>query len=106
MNASLQKSVITLGSGQLGLMLDKAAKSLNIPHIAYSLDEAWQWLKQGNTTNCVITFEQEYVDEALLAEIQKRQIPSFPGWDYFRLLRSKLSQKKFLAEHKIPSSPF
>ncbi len=106
MNVSPQKSVITLGSGQLGLMLGKAAKSLNIPFEAFSLEEAWRWLEHSDATNCVISFEQEHVDEALLAEIQKRHIPCFPGLESFTLLRSKLSQKQFLAKHKIPSSPF
>lgn len=99
-------TVITLGNGQLGLMLSKAAKSLNIPFEYLSLPDAWTWLRQGAMKNALVTFEQEHVDETLLKAIKEQGIESFPSWDAFMLLRSKKSQKEFLTQHKIPCSTF
>ncbi|NUM88182.1 MAG: ATP-grasp domain-containing protein [Bdellovibrionales bacterium] len=97
---------MTLGNGQLGLMLGKAAKRLGIPFEAYSLPDAWNWLHEGLTEQAVVTFEQEHVNEQLLEEIRRRGIPSFPTWDSFLLLRSKLNQKRFLREQGLPTGDF
>ena len=101
------KAVITLGNGQLGLMLSKAAKKLGIPFSAMALSDAWAWLKEAqNPEQILVTFEQEHVDEDLLAALQARGIHSFPTWESFSLLKSKLAQKQFLQRVGIPSSPF
>lgn len=98
--------MITLGNGQLGLMLGKAAKTLGIPFDALSLPEAWAWINEGRTENVLVTFEQEHVDEKLLTAIKEKGILSFPTWDSFSLLRSKASQKEFLAQNNISSTAF
>ncbi len=98
------KEVIALGNGQLGLMLGKAAKRLGVSFEMFSLAEAWEWLKDANTANTLVTFEQEHVNEELLEEIQKNKIPSFPTWKSFLLLRSKRSQKAFLKKHGFPTA--
>jgi len=106
MNAVNQKTIITLGNGQLGLMLGKAAKSLPISYHMFSLEEAYAWLNEGDTTNCVVTFEQEHIDPLLLEKIQLAGIPSFPSWANFSLLRSKREQKTFLTKHHIPTASY
>jgi 5-(carboxyamino)imidazole ribonucleotide synthase len=101
------KAVITLGNGQLGLMLGKAAKKLGIPFTALALPDAWAWLKEApRPEQLLVTFEQEHIDEDLLAALQARGIASFPTWENFSLLKSKLSQKNFLKTHGIATSPF
>ncbi|MGZ3711345.1 MAG: ATP-grasp domain-containing protein [Bdellovibrionota bacterium] len=87
-------------------MLGKAAKKLGIPFTALSLTDAWAWLNDTVPDEQLVTFEQEFVDETLLAAVQAKGVASFPSWQNFLLLKSKRSQKKFLAENKIPSSPF
>ncbi len=102
-----QRAVITLGNGQLGLMLGKAAKKLEIPFTALGLPDAWNWLKNNPDPSAfLVTFEQEHVDENLLAALQAHGIPSFPTWENFLLFKSKLSQKKFLQEKGIPTADF
>ncbi|HEY8279214.1 MAG TPA: ATP-grasp domain-containing protein [Bdellovibrionota bacterium] len=101
-----QRTVITLGNGQLGLMLGKAAKRLEIPFSALSLPEAWNWLKGSEIADNLVTFEQEHVDEELLKAISAKGLSSFPSWACFNLLKSKRSQKEFMLQSKIPSSPF
>jgi 5-(carboxyamino)imidazole ribonucleotide synthase len=96
-----QRAVITLGNGQLGLMLGKAAKKLGIPFTALSLSDAWAWLNDSGHSVDLVTFEQEFVDETLLAAVQAKGIPSFPSWSNFLLLKSKRAQKKFLAEGAV-----
>jgi 5-(carboxyamino)imidazole ribonucleotide synthase len=102
-----QRALITLGIGQLGLMLGKAAKKLEIPFTALDLSDAWAWIKTKPDPGAfLVTFEQEHVDEALLAAFEQHGIASFPTWKSFLLLKSKYSQKKFLSENKIPTSPY
>lgn len=101
-----QRTVITLGNGQLGLMLGKAAKKLEIPFAALSIPDAWHWLKEARPDENLVTFEQEHVSEELLQKIQAQGIPSFPSWQSFQTLKSKRSQKEFLLQSKIPSSAF
>jgi 5-(carboxyamino)imidazole ribonucleotide synthase len=102
-----QRAVITLGNGQLGLMLGKAAKKLEIPFTALSITDSWSWVKGNPDKNAfIVTFEQEHVDEGLLAALQNHGIPSFPTWENFLLLKSKLSQKRFLQEAGIPTADF
>lgn len=102
-----QRAVITLGNGQLGLMLSKAAKKLGIPFTAMSLADARAWLKDGpDPSRFIVTFEQEHVDQDLLQGLEARGIPSFPTWENFSLLKSKFSQKLFLTENGIPTSGF
>ena len=88
-------------------MLSKAAKKLGIPFSALALPEAWAWLKEApNPEQILVTFEQEHIDEELLAALQAKGIRSFPTWENFSLLKSKRSQKEFLSQHGIPTSPF
>ncbi len=98
--------MIILGNGQLGLMLGKSAKKLGISFASLSLPEARDWLIEAKSEDCLVTFEQEHVDETLLAAIEAKGIPSFPSWSSFQLLKSKWQQKEFLLQSKIPSSPF
>ena len=101
-----QRTVKILGNGQLGLMLGKAAKKLEIPLAALSLSEAWDWLPEADPDRDLITFEQEHVDEALLKALEQKGTPAFPTWKSFETLKSKRSQKQFLMRSGIPSSPF
>jgi 5-(carboxyamino)imidazole ribonucleotide synthase len=102
-----QRAVITLGNGQLGLMLGKAAKKLEIPFSALSLAEAREWLQEKPDPNTVVvTFEQEHVDQDLLRDLEAAGIPAFPTWKSFSLLKSKFSQKLFLQKNRIPTSAF
>ncbi|RZA05889.1 MAG: ATP-grasp domain-containing protein [Proteobacteria bacterium] len=106
-SASPQKAVITLGNGQLGLMLGKAAKKLGIPYTALSLPDARAWLShESHPERALVTFEMEHVDDDLLAAVQAKGVETFPTLGSFRLLKSKLSQKNFLKAAGIPSSPF
>lgn len=102
-----QTEIITLGNGQLGLMLGKAAKKLQIPFAALSLSEAWTWI-QGRTEfpNVLVTFEQEHVDEELLKVIQAKGLASFPSWKSFSTLKSKRSQKEFLQKGSFPTGSY
>ena len=102
-----QTEIITLGNGQLGLMLGKAAKKLQIPFSALSLSEAWAWIQSRTEfPNVLVTFEQEHVDEDLLKEIQSKGLGSFPSWKSFSVLKSKRSQKEFLLKQGFPSGSF
>lgn len=103
-----QSAVITLGNGQLGLMLGKAAKKLGVAFTALSLSDAWAWASSPDavTGETLVTFEQEFVDETLLAALEAKGISSFPSWPSFLLLKSKLAQKKFLTQNQIPTSPY
>jgi 5-(carboxyamino)imidazole ribonucleotide synthase len=102
-----QKAVITLGNGQLGLMLGKAAKKLGIPYTALSLPDARAWVSnESHPEKVLVTFEMEHVDDDLLAALQAKGIATFPTLENFRLLKSKLSQKQFLKRTGIPTSPF
>ncbi len=99
--------VVTLGNGQLGLMLGRAAKKLQIPFAALSLPEAWSWINnRTDFANVLVTFEQEHVDEKLLQEIEAKGCASFPSWKSFSILKSKLAQKNFLQTQKLPTSEF
>ena len=87
-------------------MLGKAAKKLEIPFAALSLPDAWNWLKDANPDEHLVTFEQEHVDEELLRQLEARKVPSFPPWEAFHQLKSKRRQKELLQDAGIPSSPF
>lgn len=97
-------TVITLGNGQLGTMLGKAAKTLEIPFEAVAIPDAWNLIADGQ--NILVTFEQEYADEKLLCALRDKEIPSFPSWKSFFLLRSKKTQKDFLLQSTIKSAPY
>ncbi len=87
-------------------MLGKAAKKLGIPFAMLSLSDAKAWLSEGKFAGQLVTFEQEHVDEGLVAALEKSGVESFPSWESFQKLKSKRSQKEFLAQNKIPTSPF
>lgn len=87
-------------------MLGKAAKKLGIPFSALSLADAWTWLADAQPENLLVTFEQEFVDETLLAAVQAKGIASFPSWKNFLLLKSKRAQKDFLVKSNIPTAPY
>jgi 5-(carboxyamino)imidazole ribonucleotide synthase len=74
--------------------------------MALSLSDAWAWLADDKPENALVTFEQEFVDEALLAAVQAKNKESFPSWGNFLLLKSKRSQKEFLQKAKIPTAPY
>jgi len=102
-----EKAVITLGNGQLGLMLGKAAKKLGIRYTALSLPDARAWVSHDpHPEKAIVTFELEHVEDDLLAALQAKGIETFPTLENFRLLKSKLSQKRFLEKVGIPTSPF
>lgn len=101
-----QRALITLGNGQLGLLLDKAAKKLGIPFQALSLAEAWEWTRANPDPTTLVTFEQEHVDESLLSTLRALGVESFPTWEHFLLLKSKLSQKRFLEQNGLPTAAF
>lgn len=88
-------------------MLGKAAKKLGIPYTALSLSDARAWVShEEHLDKVLVTFEMEHVDDDLLAALQAKGATTFPTLENFRLLKSKLSQKRFLQENGIPSSPF
>lgn len=106
MKAPVTPNILVLGSGQLGLLLDKAAKKLDIPLEALALSQVWETLDEISPEDTLITFEQEHVDEALLHELEARGLRAFPDWKTFYLLRNKQKQKQFLLKEGIPTSPF
>lgn len=87
-------------------MLGKAAKRLEIPFVMLSLPDAWHWLKDGKIDGQLLTFEQEHVDEQLVAELEARGVESFPSWAAFQKLKSKRTQKELLQRYQLPTSPF
>lgn len=87
-------------------MLGKAAKKLEIPFVMLSLPDARHWLSDGKIDGNLVTFEQEHVDETLVANLEARGIDCFPSWAAFQKLKSKRSQKELLVKDKIPTSPF
>jgi len=87
-------------------MLGKAAKKLEIPFVMLSLPDAWNWLNDGKIDDNLVTFEQEHVDEKLVAELEQRGVDCFPSWKSFLQLKSKRTQKELLQKNGIPSSPF
>ncbi|MCO5142858.1 MAG: ATP-grasp domain-containing protein [Oligoflexia bacterium] len=100
------KEIIVLGNGQLGLLLSKAAKNLNIPFKVFSLSEAWTWVKGDPDQHSLITFEQEHIDEDLLSLMKSKGLESFPTWENFQLLKSKRQQKELVQKLGIPTSDF
>lgn len=88
------------------MLLGKAAKKLGIPFHALPIPEVWDWLQGTPDPSTLVTFEQEHVDETLLAALRSAGIESFPTWESFLLLKSKLSQKEFLERHGLPAPPY
>ncbi len=86
-------------------MLSKAAKQLGIRFSAVGIPEAWSLIKDVDPTQVIITFEQEHIDENLLAAIEARGIPSFPSWKSFLRMKSKRTQKELIAHCGIASAP-
>lgn len=103
----IQKSVFTIGAGQLGLLLSKAAKRLDISFDYRTIPETRTWLDSVlDPSQFLVTFEQEHMDEALLLEIQSKGLESFPSWSCFLLLRDKFRQKQFLSANGFPTADF
>lgn len=106
-NRQPQKRILTIGAGQLGLMLSKAAKKLGIEFEYRSIPDTWNFIDALNDKGpFLVTFEQEYIDELLLREIDQRSIECFPSLKSFELLRNKYKQKLFLKDIGIPTADF
>lgn len=113
-----------LGSGQLARMLALRAHSLGIQAYVYGgndTDPAAQvtsnyWsgplddkaaIKDFLRRVDVVTFESEFMDADLLAELSKQtKTKIFPEPTQMKQLQDRWMQKGLLQTHKIPTSPF
>lgn len=112
-----------VGGGQLGRMIIQAAVDYNV-HIEVldpSPEAPCRWLAhrfhQGSLTDYdavmafgkdldVITIEIENVNTEALTDLQKQGKRVYPDPAVVRLVQDKQQQKRFFAEHNIPTSPF
>lgn len=124
MKTSPQLKIGLLGSGQLARMLALRAHSLGIQPFVYggkSTDPAAQVTSrhyEGDLKDAkrlqeflervdIATFESEFMDGALLAELsRKTRTPIYPDPLQMEKLQDRWTQKQLLQEHKLPTSPF
>ena len=112
-----------IGGGQLGRMLVKAAKRLGCTSVVLDPVEhspagqiATRQIVGGYhdadkirelAADCdLLTFELENIDADTLAELEAEGKPVHPSAQVLKTIQDKLVQKRFLAEHDIPTSPF
>lgn len=117
------KKVGILGGGQLGRMLLQAAA--NYPVETYLMENDPQapaahlchHFIQGNITDYdavynfgkgldAITIEIESVNTEALEQLEAEGVEVFPKPAALRIIKNKIYQKNFYAEHNIPTSPF
>ena len=112
-----------IGGGQLGRMLVKAAKRLGCTSVVLDPVEdspagqiATRQIVGGYhdadrirelAADCdLLTFELENIDADTLAELEAEGKPVHPSAQVLKTIQDKLVQKRFLAAHDIPTSPF
>lgn len=113
-----------LGGGQLARMMAFEAHAMGIPVAILSEDESdpaaqvtslWTKGKLDDRKdlarfleNCsLVTFESEFLDAGLLEEISvETRTPVLPKPQHMAALQDRLSQKRLLEKHKLPTSPF
>lgn len=117
------KKVGILGGGQLGRMLLQAAA--NYPVETYLMENDPQapaahlchHFVQGNISDYdavynfgkgldAITIEIESVNTEALEQLEAEGVEVFPKPAALRIIKNKIFQKNFYAEHNIPTSPF
>lgn len=117
------KKVGILGGGQLGRMLLQAAA--NYPVETYLMENDPQapaahlchHFVQGNISDYdavynfgkgldAITIEIESVNTEALEQLEAEGVEVFPKPAALRIIKNKIYQKNFYAEHNIPTSPF
>ena len=112
-----------VGGGQLGRMLVKAAKPLGCTTVVLDPVEnspagqiATRQIVGGYhdadkirelAADCdVLTFELENIDADTLAELEAAGHPVHPSARVLKIIQDKLTQKQFLLDNGIPTSPF
>ena len=112
-----------IGGGQLGRMIVKAAKSLGcvcvvldpVPGCPAGQIAARQIIGGYHdadkirelTDDCdILTFELEDICADTLAELEAEGHPVHPSAAVLKLIQDKLTQKRFLRDHGIPTSEF
>lgn len=117
------KKVGILGGGQLGRMLLQAAA--NYPVETYLMENDPQapaahlchHFVQGNISDYdavynfgkgldAITIEIESMNTEALEQLEAEGVEVFPKPAALRIIKNKIFQKNFYAEHNIPTSPF
>lgn len=112
-----------LGGGQLARMLALKAHDMGIPVSVLSesesdpaalvvkdwhqgrLDDA-KTLKAFIDTCTVVTFESEFLNAELLAEISRGEDKIFPRPEIMKLVQDRLTQKHLLEKNKLPTAPY
>jgi 5-(carboxyamino)imidazole ribonucleotide synthase len=118
------RSLGILGGGQLARMLALRAHDLGIEARVFcenASDPAAQVVRHWSPgslndpaqleaflrTCDVVTFESEFLDAALLARLQKRAgCAIYPRPAHMAVVQDRLSQKRLLARHRIPTAAF
>ena len=112
-----------VGGGQLGRMLVKAAKPLGCTTVVLDPVEnspagqiATRQIVGGYhdadkirelAADCdVLTFELENIDADTLGELEAAGHPVHPSARVLKIIQDKLTQKQFLLDNGIPTSPF
>src|SRR5262245_60405153 len=112
-----------LGGGQLGRMLASAAHDLGMRIAVLDPDRAAPAGQVANrhvvgdfreperirelAEGCdILTVEIEHVNADTLATLARQGVPVQPAPGTLRLIQDKLLQKRYMAEHGIPVSPF
>jgi 5-(carboxyamino)imidazole ribonucleotide synthase len=112
-----------IGGGQLGRMIVKAGKSLGcvcvvldpVPHSPAGQIAARQIVGGYHdaekirelAADCdVLTFELENIGADTLAELEAEGRPVHPSASVLTTIQDKLTQKRFLRDHDIPTSDF
>lgn len=112
-----------VGGGQLGRMLAKAAKRIGCTCVVldpYPMSPAGQVaghqiiggyhdpakLRELAESCDVITYELENIDTETLLQLQREGHRVYPDPALLAILQDKLTQKRFLVEHDIPTAEF
>lgn len=119
----IQQKIGILGGGQLGKMLCQEASKLGIrlhilekddsfpsagvcPDMTYGDFKNYDDVLAFGRKMDVITVEIEAVNTEALHQLEKEGKLVFPQPDLLDLIKDKGKQKKWYAEHRIPTSPF
>ena len=112
-----------VGGGQLGRMMVKAAKRIGCTCVVldpYPMSPAGQVaghqiiggyhdpakLRELAESCDVMTYELENIDTETLCQLQREGHPVHPDPALLAILQDKLTQKRFLLEHGIPTAAF
>ncbi len=112
-----------LGGGQLGKMLCQAAAPWQLPVYVLDTNESMPAaphatvFQRGNFRDYddvmafargldVVTIEIEHIDTRALHELEKLGVKVYPQPDIIDLIKDKGLQKRFYADHQIPTTDF